>query len=407
MRRAIVLAAAVAALAMPYVVQTLRDPGAGQRAAAVADRAAQLRQGAYLARAGNCMGCHTVRGDTPYAGGRPLATPFGTIYAPNLTPDAATGLGSWSADDFWRALHNGKSKDGRFLYPAFPYPNYTKVTRADSDAMYAWFRTLTPVSRPARANALRFPYNQRFLLAYWRTLYFTPGQYVAQSAQNAAWNRGAYLVQGLGHCSACHAPRNALGASVDQDGLGGGLLGGQGWLAPALGGPRDPAQLAELLRSGVSARDAVAGPMAEVVGASLQHVGEGDIGAIAQYLVTLPAGAASLPALPAQDAVLRQGAAIYQRQCASCHGERGEGMARAYPRLADGAAVNAIRMVLDGGYSPSTAGNPRPFGMPPFSATLSDAEVAAVLSYVRASWGNRGAPVLPQDVGRLRATPGA
>ena len=262
------------------------------------------------------------------------------------------------------------------------------------------------MSRPRQANALRFPYNQRFLLAYWRTLYFTPGEYAAQRDRNAAWNRGAYLVQGLGHCSACHAPRNGLGASVDQEGLGGGMMGEQGWHAPALGGQRDAAQLAELLRSGVSAQGAVAGPMAEVVGASLQHVRADDVDAIAQYLVTLPAGAASTPGTSAPEPVLRQGGAIYRRQCASCHGEQGEGVARAYPRLTDGPAVNAIRMVLDGGYSPSTADNPRPFGMPPFSAALSDAEVAAVLSYVRASWGNRGAAVLPQDVGRLRATPG-
>lgn len=404
MKRLIILAAGAVALAV-FLFQTWSEPGRDQAEVRVADRAAQLRQGAYLAKAGNCMGCHTAVGGTPFAGGRPLDTPFGVIYAPNLTPDAATGIGTWTADDFWRALHNGKSKDGSFLYPAFPYPNYTKVTRPDSDAMFAWFRTLAPVSAPRVANTLRFPYNQRFLLAYWRALYFRPGEYVPQPAQNAAWNRGAYLVQGLGHCSACHAARNVLGASAD--GLGGGMLGGRGWHAPALGGAHDPAQLAELLRSGVSAQDAVAGPMAEVVGASLQHVREDDVGAIAQYLVSLPGPAQLAPAERAQEAVLVRGAAIYQRQCVACHGEKGEGKARVYPRLADGPAANAIRMVLDGGYSPSTAANPRPFGMPPFSGALSDAEVAAVLSYVRASWGNHGAPVLPQDVGRLRATPGA
>jgi mono/diheme cytochrome c family protein len=227
--------------------------------------------------------------------------------------------------------------------------------------------------------------------------------------------RGAYLVQGLGHCSACHAPRNALGASLGEATLGGGATGEQGWHAPALGGARDTAELAELLQSGVSEHGAVAGPMAQVVGASLQHLARDDVGAMTRYLVSLPApvpqGRAG-NANTADGAVLQRGARIYGQQCASCHGGQGEGSARVYPRLAgrgvlaNGPAGNAIRMVLDGGYGPSTDGNPRPFGMPPFSAALSDADVAAVLTHVRTSWGNQGSPVQPQDVGRLRATPG-
>lgn len=407
----LLLAAVVLAPGAVFLVQTLHEPGREQRAVAVADQAAQRERGAYLARAGNCMACHTARGGVPYAGARALETPFGTLYAPNLTQDEATGIGRWNADDFWRAMHNGKSKDGSFLYPAFPYPNYTKVTRADSDALFAWFQTLAPVRQARRANALRFPYDQRPLLAFWRALYFTPGEYAPQPDRGALWNRGAYLVQGLGHCSACHAPRNALGASLGEATLGGGAMGEQGWHAPALGGVRDTVELAALLQTGVSDHDAVAGPMAEVVGASLQHLAAADVGAITHYLVSLPA-AQHGRAGASDEAVLRRGAKIYAQQCASCHGDQGEGAARAWPRLAGkgvlagGPPTNAIRLVLDGGYGPSTAGNPRPFGMPPFSGVLSDADVAAVVTYVRASWGNQGGQVLPQEVARLRATPG-
>lgn len=409
MKRVFITAVAVLVLTVVgiLVFQNLWEPGSEQREVPVADRAAQLRQGAYLATAGNCMTCHTARGGPAYAGGRALSTPFGTMYAPNLTPEPSTGIGSWSSDDFWRALHNGKSKDGSLLYPAFPYPSYTKVSRADSDAMFAYFRSLAPVRQANREHALRFPYNQRALLAFWRTLYFTPGEYEAQPARDSTWNRGAYLVQGLGHCAACHAPRNALGASLGENRLDGGAVGSQGWHASPLGGPGDVAQLSSLLQHGVSDTNAVYGPMADVVASSLQHLQASDIHAMSSYLVTLPEPVVAPMASGApSQAVLQLGSKIYLAQCASCHGEQGEGVARAYPALAPQAPANssnAIRMVLDGGYAPSTAGNPRPYGMPPFSSVLSDTEIAAVLSYVNASWGNRGAPVPPHAVERLRS----
>ena len=410
MKRAIVALVATALLAMAAIIvwQTLAEPGAGQRALPVADRAAQVRQGAYLARAGNCMACHTAQDGAPYAGGKALATPFGTLYGPNLTPDLETGIGRWGADDLWRAMHNGKSKDGSLLYPAFPYPNYTKVTRADSDALFAYLQTLAPVRQPNRAHALRFPYNQRPLLAFWRALYFSPGQFEQQPQQGALWNRGAYLVQGLGHCSACHSARNALGASLGAERLDGGKVGAEGWHASPLGGKRDVDELADLLHTGVSARRAVYGPMAEVVAASLQHLAPGDARAIATYLASLPAAPARAPApdRAAAAPVLRAGQNIYAAQCASCHGEQGEGVARAFPTLAGTSHIdtgNAIRLVVHGGYAPSTAGNPRPYGMPPFAGLLSNEEVAAVLSYVNLSWGNQGPLVQPHDVERLRA----
>jgi mono/diheme cytochrome c family protein len=405
-----VLFLVVLSLTVVVLFQIWHEPGSEQRETVVADRAAQIKQGEYLARAGNCMACHTVKGGAAYAGGEALPTPFGSLFAPNLTPDTSTGIGQWTSDDFWRAMHNGKSKDGRFLYPAFPYPNYTKVTRADSDALFHYLRSLPPVRQQNRDHALRFPYNQRYLLAFWRTLYFSPGEYVPQPAQAASWNRGAYLTQGLGHCSACHAPRNTLGASLSAEKLGGGTVGEQGWHATPLGGVRDVNALSELLMTGVSDGHAVAGPMADVVAGSLQHLTEGDVTAIAEYLVTLPDSTArptrnSAATLSTATAVLRQGAALYETNCATCHGTQGEGVARVYPRLTGKASLgtdNAIRIVLDGGYSPSTIGNPRPYGMPPFSASLTDAEVAAVLSYVRTSWGNEHMIVVPHQVERLR-----
>lgn len=379
----------------------------------VADAAAQVRAGQYLGRVGNCMGCHTVRGGKQYAGGRALATPFGAIYAPNLTSDKVTGIGAWTADDFWQAMHNGRSKDGSFLYPAFPYPNYTNVTRSDSDALFAWFRTLAPVRQQNRPNQLRFPYNQRVLLPFWRAFNFDQGEYASEPARDARWNRGAYLVQGLGHCSACHTGRNAMGGSIAGKGLGGGMIPMQDWYAPPLGSDAPAAEIARLLQTGVSARGAVFGPMAEVVAGSLQHATDADIGSMAAYLETLAVAVAAdaAPVAPAGQAILRQGAQLYKAQCAECHGAGGSGAAAAYPSLAASRAssadnpVNTIRMVLNGGYPPSTHGNPRPYGMPPFGPTLSDAEVAAVVSHLRTSWGNQGRLVTAGEVSRLRGVP--
>ena len=180
-------------------------------------RPEQVVRGEYLTAAGDCYACHTVRGSLPYAGGLEIPTPFGTLYTPNITPDPETGIGTWTADDFWRAMHDGRSKDGSFLYPAFPYTNYTKVTREDSDAIYAYLMSVKPVKQKSRPHEMRFPYNQRDLLVGWRTLYFTPGEYQENPKQSKEWNRGAYLVEGLGHCNACHASRNFLGAVTQSD----------------------------------------------------------------------------------------------------------------------------------------------------------------------------------------------
>ncbi len=377
---------------------------------------AQLTRGAYLARAGNCATCHTERGGAPYAGGRPLATPFGTVYSSNLTPDEATGLGRWSADAFWRALHNGRSIDGRLLYPVFPYPNYTQVTRADSDALYAYLRSLPPVKAPNRAHELAFPFSTQPALAVWRALYFRPGVHRDEPGRTAEWNRGAYLVRGLGHCAACHEARNLLGASQGLE-LAGGLMPLQNWYAPSLRDPHEAGvadwseqEIVALLRTGITPKGSVMGPMADVVYRSTQHLSEPDLRAMAVFLKSLPP-AQSRPPDPARATSTRlaQGAALYARHCATCHGEQGDGVPGVYPRLAGNRAVrmaepaNVIRVIARGGFLPATAGNPRPFGMPPFAHLLSDDEIAAVATYVRDSWGNRASVVEPHRVGRLRA----
>jgi len=389
--------------------------------AATAPTPDNIARGAYLALAGNCMGCHTARGGPAYAGGRAMATPFGALYVPNITPDRATGIGAWSADDFWRALHNGKSRDGRLLYPAFPYTNYTTVTRADADALYAFLHNLPAVRQANTPHALRFPYNQQAALAGWRLLYFKPGVFAPNRAESLVWNRGAYLVEGLGHCSACHSSRNAAGAVAA--GLGGGLIPTSGWYAPSLESDAEAGlgswavpHIVQLLKTGVSPRSTVSGPMAEVVARSLQHMSETDLAAMASYLKSLPPTSAETDEKakatgPHIDQVLAHGKQLYAAHCLDCHGADGRGLAPAYPALAGNRAVtmkqsvNAVRIVLNGGFAPGTAGNPRPYGMPPYSHLMNDAEVAAVVTYVRASWGNGAPPVNASEVNRYRSTP--
>jgi mono/diheme cytochrome c family protein len=375
-----------------------------------------VARGEYLARAGNCLGCHTSRGGEPYAGGRAIDTPFGTVYSSNLTPDMATGLGGWTPAHFWRALHNGRSRDGRLLYPAFPYTNYTVVTRQDADALYAYLRSLKPVPQANRSHGLRFPFNTQPALAVWRALYFSPSRLQNDATKSPEWNRGAYLVQGLGHCNACHGSRNALGATGGALDLGGGLIPMQNWYAPSLSDPHEagvaewPTQhIVDLLKNGVTPRASVLGPMAEVVSGSTQHLSDADLHAMATYLQSLPPTRGEKNPQPvAESAVLGRGGKLYAEHCADCHGDDGEGVAGIYPALAGNRAVsmaspaNLVRVVREGGFAPSTHGNPRPFGMPPFATVLSPADTAALLSYVRSAWGNQGSAVPEIEVNRYR-----
>ena len=386
-------------------------------------KADPIERGRYLALAGDCIGCHQARGGAAFAGGLAVPTVFGTIYSSNITPDRETGIGSWSADDFWRALHEGKGKDGEYLYPAFPFPNYTRITRPDSDAIHAYLMSLPAVTQANTPNTLRFPYSVRPLVAFWRMLYFTEGVYEADPRQDATWNRGAYLASGLGHCVACHSPRNFLGGIARADELSGGRIAVQDWYAPSLTSDREAGlgdwqveEVVQLLKHGVSDRYAVFGPMAEVVHDSTQHLEEKDLHAMATYLKSLPAKASDdAPAMETTGSMradlLRRGSQVYAEQCVGCHRSDGEGVTRAYPALAHnpsvimGSTINAIRVVLNGGFPPGTAGNPRPYGMPPFAQKLSDEDVASVLTFVRNSWGNQAPAVAPADVQRYRAVP--
>jgi mono/diheme cytochrome c family protein len=408
----------VALLGVALVVWLNRDD-VGDAESAVApssDAAATVARGEYLVRAGSCFGCHTEPGGRPYAGGRAIETPFGVVHAPNLTPDA-TGLAAWTSEDFWRALHNGRSRDRRLLYPAFPYPNYTRLARADSDAMFAYLKTLAPVAKANRAHALGFPFDQQAALAVWRAFFFRPARFAIEPAQSSQWNRGAYLVETLGHCNACHSRRNVLGATAGPLDLAGGLIPIQNWYAPSLYDNREAGvgdwterEVVALLQSGVSARGSVQGPMAEVVARSTRYLTESDLTAMAVYLRALPAAGehATASRENATASTNERGAKLYADHCAACHGERGEGVAGAYPALAGNRAVaisppaNLVHIVLRGGFPPTTAGNPRPFGMPPFATVLSDRDVADILSHLRASWGHRASEVSTLEVSRYR-----
>ena len=376
----------------------------------------QVARGAYLARAGNCAACHTDRGGAAFAGGKGIVTPFGTVFASNLTPDARTGIGAWSAAQFWRAMHNGRSADGRLLYPAFPYPNFTEITRPDSDALFAFLRSQVPVGQVDRPHALRFPYGLQASLAVWRALFFSPGVYEPVVERSIQWNRGAYLVRSLGHCAACHSPRNAFGATRDSLELSGGLIPLQNWYAPSLASSTEAGvadwsstEVAALLKTGLTARGATLGPMAEVVFRSTQYLSDADIAAMSEFLKSLPQTPPHAAVVARIDKdVHAHGESLYKDHCAACHGTSGEGGAGpnggVYVPLAGNRKVlletpaNLIHIVVNGGFPPTTAGDPRPYGMPPFGPSLKDDEIAVLATYVRGAWGNAAPPVSTLDV---------
>jgi len=386
---------------------------------------ALIERGRVLALAGNCAACHTTRGGQPYAGGRALGTPFGTVYAGNLTPDANTGLGQWTPDHFWRALQHGRGFDGRRLVPAFPYTETTLMPRADSDALFAWLQTLPAVQQANREHELRWPYGTPLAMAAWRSLFFKPGPWVDDAKQSAEWNRGAYLVNGPGHCVACHGGRNALGGTADA-GFGGGLIPTRNWYAPAftLASQASVADWAlddivALLRDGRSARGHASGPMAEVVSRSTQHLPAADLRAMAVYLKALPLRPERKPArfdAPAPERLAR-GEKLYAEHCADCHGPQREGGVLAegpqagqpvVPALAGNRLVtmeppaNLVRAIALGGFAAATAANPRPYGMPPFAHVLNDADIADLATWLRQRESAAATPLSAFDVARWR-----
>ncbi len=383
--------------------------------ATTAPDAAAVARGAYLARIGHCAGCHSAPGAAEYAGGRVINTPFGAAVAANLTPDAQHGLGRWTAAAFRRALREGRSADGRALLPACPYPNFSLIGDADAGDLWAYLQSLPAAAQPVPPHALHFPYALPVALTVWRSLRFQPA--VLPELADDTLRRGAYLVGGLGHCSACHGLRDSWGATGGAWDFRGGIIPEQGWLAPSLQDPRaagasawPPAETAALLKTGRNAQATVSGPMAVVVAHSTQYLRDADAAAIAAYLHQLPVVAVPAPRpTPAPTAAtLALGDKLYERHCADCHGRQGEGVADNGPALAGNRAValaspvNVVRMVLGGGFGPSTAAHPRPPGMPPFATLLGDDEVAAVVSQVRWRFGNRASAVDALVVNRER-----
>lgn len=381
-------------------------------AMAAQDVADPVARGRYLARVGDCASCHTARDGQPFAGGRAIPTPFGKIYSVNITPDRDTGIGAWSAQDFYTAMHAGIDKDGNHLYPAFPYPWFTKITRADSDAIKAWLDTLKQVVRRDTPNPLPWPLRWRGVMAGWNLLYFDEGQYRSDAAKSAQWNRGAYLVEGLAHCGACHTPNNALGGGKHDAAFAGGDAGLH-WYAPALGGNlRDgigdwtKAQIVEYLKTGANEKSATAGPMTDVVTNSTQYLSDVDLAAIATYLKEGPAVADQSKDSTQTDApvaaALARGEALYVDNCTGCHMPDGRGVTKVFPPLTGSAAIEAdnpgtvIHVVLSGARMAAPASKPSGLAMPGFGWKLGDRQIADVVNYIRHAWGNR-APLIDAD----------
>ena len=377
----------------------------------------RTERGRYLAVLGDCAGCHTALGGQPFAGGLALQTPFGTIVAPNITPDRDTGIGNWTDDEFVAALHEGRGHNGTRLYPAMPYPAYTKMTDADVLAMRAYFATVTPVHNMVIANQLPFPLNIRFAMVFWNWLNFTPGRFQANPQKSAEWNRGAYIVEGPGHCGTCHTPKTVLGGDKTGTPLTGTTL--QGWFAPNIttnphkgigGWSKD--DLAQYLKTGTNNWTLASGPMAEAVSHSTSQMTDEDITAIATYLKDSGAGdSASRPTpVAANDNAMRAGAAIYKDSCAVCHRDSGEGESHLFPRLAGSALVQSddpttlAHVVLQGTRAVATSTRPTAPAMPAFDWRLNDAQVAAVITFIRNSWGNAAPPVSADTVAKQRTS---
>jgi mono/diheme cytochrome c family protein len=302
----------------------------------------------------------------------------------------------------------------------FPFENFTLIRREDSDALYAFLQSLPPVAQPNQPHGLRFPYNTQAALAVWRELYFEPASFEPDTTRTADWNQGAYWVRGLGHCAACHSPRDALGGIRQASALRGGLMPGQGGYAPSLQAHSEAGvtqwsaqQVVDLLKTGVlhgvGGGVSVMGPMADVVFQSTQHLSDDDLHAMAVYLQSLPPSEpVAAPAPRASAAQLALGEQVYQRHCVDCHGASGQGATFAYPALAGNRSVtqashvNPVQAILSGGFAPATAGNPQPYGMPPYRTLLTDVEVAAVASFIRQSWGNQAGAVTVLNVQRVR-----
>jgi mono/diheme cytochrome c family protein len=377
----------------------------------------QIERGRYLTIVGDCAGCHTLPGSGhAFAGGRPIETPFGNILAPNITSDQQTGIGAWTDDEFVDAITKGTGRNGTHLYPAMPYTYYTKVTRDDALAIRAYLNTVPAIYNSLDPNQLPFPFNIRTSMIFWNELFFTPGTFRPAANKNEEWNRGAYLAEGLGHCGACHTPKNFLGGDKASERLRGYAL--QGWFASDI--TSDPRrgvggwtvdELAAYLKTGHSRTSTANGPMSETLNLSTSHMTDADLKAIETYLKDPPGrnGEQNGSASGAPDqVVMKVGAKIYADECSGCHMANGKGAAGLFPAL-DGSAVvqqvdpaSLLHIVLRGARSVATDAAPTGPAMPEFGWLLKDDEVAAVVTYIRNSWGNAAASVSAAEVGKAR-----
>ena len=386
-------------------------------AAGGAAEADPVKRGEYLAKAGDCIACHTAQGGQPFAGGLELKTPFGVIVASNITPDKRYGIGAWRDADFLRAVKEGVGPHGKRLYPAMPYNLYARVTDKDVLDILAYLRTVPAVHQPVAENRLPFPFNIRQMMFGWNLLFFNPTPFVPDPKQSVEWNRGKYLVDGLGHCTACHSGKNFLGGDTDY------LLGYdlEGWHAPEITGNDYTGigawsvdDVKAYLHGGGNRIGVAAGSMAEVVTNSTQHFTDADLKAVAVYLKSIPGSGTRRPMpLGEQGTQMMLGRDVYLNNCAACHKSDGHGVEAMVPSLADNPSIqaagaqDAIRTILMGGRGAPTASNPTSAQMPAFAWKLSDEEVGAVTTYIRNTWGNAAPAVKARDVETIRTTLGA
>jgi len=377
-----------------------------------------VERGKYLAIAGNCSGCHTAEAGY-MAGGEPFVTPFGTLYSTNITSHPEKGIGNWTREQFRAAMRSGVRPNGEHLYPAFPYTSFTKVTDEDLDALYAYFQTVPPIDWTPPKNELNFPFNQRSLLGIWKRLFFKEGVFQPDSNQSEEWNRGAYLVQGLAHCGACHTPRNLLGAEKEDLAFSGGVYMDKipdgdfkAWAAVNLTSAKTGLagwtvdDLFSYLKTGISARAGTFGPMNKVIMNSTSQLSEADVRAMSVYLKSLsPIEHKGSP--PSQE-VLAQGEVLYTTYCGSCHLPTGLGGENNAPPLAGSAVVNApspaslLNILMYGPELPEPAPPTSWMAMEAHGEKMTDSEIAALASYVRSAWGNQGGAVSASEVAEHR-----
>lgn len=370
-----------------------------------------IAHGKYLTAAADCAACHTKPGGAPFAGGLPVKTPFGTLISANITPDD-TGIKDWTADEFYGALHKGLDDEGKHLYPAMPYNYYTLISRPDSDAIYAYLKTVRPVHNDVDTNKLPFPFNIRALVTVWNWMFLREGPFHPNPQKSAAWNRGAYLVEALGHCQACHTPKNILGAPKTDHAFDGGTFAA--WFAPDLTPNRrsglggwSRTDLVEFLKTGRNVHAQASGEMGLVVADSTSQLTDADLDAIATYLTDRSASPAAQVKAP--DAkVMQQGQAIFVDTCSACHRMDGRGVPRFFPPLVGDANLQqtdpttTLHFILGGVRTTPTNAAPTPLSMPSYGWKLDDAQIAAVATYIRNAWGNAAPAVSNRDVAKVR-----